>query len=186
MESVTDEQLVGEYLQGNEAALTELLERYLKPIYNFVYRYVGSTGDAEDLTQDTFLRAWKHLKRFDPKRRFKTWLFAIAKNASLNWIAKKKPLLLSTFEDAEGENPFADSLTDPGPLPEEIFERKDLGRALTSAMELLGPDQRTVLYLRYNDHFTLQEIADSLGKPLDTIKSQHRRGLLKLRKLLTR
>ncbi len=185
MATLTDEELVKEYLAGDETALRSLIERYLKPIYNFVYRYVGDEGSAEDITQDTFVKAWKHLKEFDQERKFKTWIFTIAKNTALNWIKKKKPALLSEFENWEGENELSESITDPSPLPEKLFERSELSVILSSALNELNPNHRAVLLMHYKDDFTFQEISESLEKPLHTVKSQHRRALIKLRTILT-
>ncbi len=176
-----DSELIASYLSGDEAALQALFERYLKPVYGFVYRYVGNAGDAEDITQDAFVNAWKNLKKFDRSRNFKTWLFAIAKNAALNWLKKKKPALFSEFEKEDGGNLLAETLADPAPLPEKIFADKELGRKLAAAMEGLKPDYRTVLLLYYNDHLTFEEIGEAVGKPLNTVKSQHRRALIALR-----
>ncbi len=184
METLTDEQLVEKYLAGDEESLRFLIERYLKPIYNFIYRYVGEEGNAEDITQETFVKVWRHLKRFDQKKKFKTWIFTIAKNTSLNWIKKKKPALLSEFDDREGENELSESIADPAPLPEELFRRSELSVMLSSALGELNPDHRAVLLMHYKDDFTFQEISESLGKPLHTVKSQHRRAIIKLREIL--
>lgn len=204
MDTPTDEQLVGEYLAGDEQAFRSLVRRYLKPIYNFAYRYVGKNGDAADITQDTFVKAWKHIGRFDRDKKFKTWIFTIAKNTSLNWIKKKRPFLFSDFsvrhqrraspwagggsafggENEDGGNTLTETLADPAPLPEELFEHSDLSARLSDALNELNPDHRAVLLLYYNDHFTFQEISESLGKPIDTVKSQHRRALMKLRKIM--
>jgi RNA polymerase sigma-70 factor (ECF subfamily) len=131
------------------------------------------------------LKVWKNLKKFDPQRSFKTWIFSIAKNASIDFLKKKKVLPFSAFENEEGENVLTETLADPSPLPDEIVARVDAGEKLRQAMELLIPKYRTVLYLRYNDPFTFREIAETLDEPLHTIKSRHRRALIVLKKLLT-
>lgn len=89
------------------------------------------------------------------------------------------------FENEEGENVLTETLADPSPLPDEIVARADAGEKLRLAMELLVPKYRTVLYLRYNDHFAFREIAETLNEPLHTIKSRHWRALIMLKKLLT-
>ncbi len=184
MEILSDEKLVAEYLAGDEKALRILIGRYLKPVYNFVYRYVASAGDAEDIVQDVFASVWKNIKKFDQNKSFKTWIFSIAKNASLGWIKKKKPSLFSEFNNKEGDNSLVESIEDSSPLPDELFVRADLAKKLASAMEKLSPNYRIVLLLHYNDHFTFQEISESLGEPLNTVKSRHRRAIISLRKLL--
>jgi RNA polymerase sigma-70 factor (ECF subfamily) len=180
----TDEQLIVEYLKGDEAALRTLIERYLTPVYKFVSRYVRTSGDAEDITQDTFLNAWRAIRAFDERRRFKTWIFTIAKHTALNWLKKKKPALFTEFVNTEGENMLLESLTDEGPLPNELFARKEVKDKLDKVLERLHPNERAVLSLRYNDHLTFQEIAKVLGEPLNTLKSRHHRAIINLRRIL--
>ena len=181
----SDQQLVNDYLKGDENSLEVLIKRYLKPIYSFVFRYVGNSQEAEDITQEVFIKIWRHLKKFDQNRSFKTWIFSIAKNTCIDTFKKKKAIPFSKLEDEEGRNLFLEKLVDTTPLPDALFERADLVRTLTSAIEKLLPKYRMVLFLRYNDHFTFREIAETLEMPLQTVKSQHRRALIKLKKLLS-
>lgn len=176
--------LIKKYLKGDEKSLEVLIRRYLKPVYNFVFRYVGDTGEAEDITQQTFISIWRNLKKFNPEKNFKTWIFSIAKNASIDFLRKKKVLPFSQLEDERGYNPVIENLADPAPLMTEILECKDVTSVLSSAMEKLSPTYRTVLFLRYNDHFTFREIAEVLGEPLNTVKSRHRRAISLLKKFL--
>ena len=180
----SDEKLVAEYLKGDEKSLEILIKQYLKPTYSFVYRYLGNASDAEDITQEVFVRMWRNIKKFDQQKNFKTWIFSIAKNASIDFLRKKKTIPFSEFENEEGGNAIVDTLVDPAPLPDEIIERADMVHLLTSALEKLSPKYRMVLFLRYNDHFTFREIAESLGEPLHTIKSRHRRALIALKEIL--
>jgi len=180
----SDEKLVSQYLKGDEKSLEILIKRYLKPIYSFVYRYIGNAQDAEDITQDTFIKAWRHLKRFKPQKKFKTWIFTIAKNTAIDFLKKKKDIPFSQFENEEGENIITETLADTSPLPSEPLEHQDVSRILSEAMGKLSPKYRTVLFLRYNDHFTFREIAEVLSEPLHTVKSRHRRTLIQLKKLL--
>ena len=89
----SDAELIEAFLEGSDQGFATLLERHLPMVYRFVYRYLGNADDANDVTQETFIRAWKHIKKFDRGRSFKTWVMTIAKNASLDFIKKKKPLL---------------------------------------------------------------------------------------------
>lgn len=186
-----DNQLIADYLAGDEESFQILVRAYLKPIYSFVYRYVGSTQDAEDVTQEVFVKVWKNLDSFDQQRSFKTWIFIIAKNASIDFLKKsrfasggRKTVPFSQFENNTGENSLTRTLTDPAPLPDELMERASVAHVLSLAMEKLSPRYRMVLFLRYNDHFTFREIAESLEEPLHTVKSRHRRALIILKKFL--
>jgi RNA polymerase sigma-70 factor (ECF subfamily) len=180
----SDKQLIADYLKGDETALGVLIKQYLRPIYGFVYRYVGNTGASEDITQEVFVRMWRNIKKFNPEKNFKTWIFAIAKNASIDFLKKKKALPFSEFDNEEGDNIIENILIDAELLPSEILEREDAARVLNEALEKLSPKYRTVLFLYYNENFNFREIAEILGEPLDTVKSRHRRALAVLKKIL--
>ena len=130
MRNFSDEELVAEYLRGDNDALRLLIERYLKSIYGFVFRYVNNPENAEDIVQDVFIKTWKNLKKFNRKKNFKTWLFTIAKNTALDALKKKKPIVFSALEEDENDGGFSETLIDPAPLPHEIFEMKELSEIL--------------------------------------------------------
>ena len=184
MES-TDSQLIADALRGNDTAFATLLNRHLSGVYKFAYRYVRNADDAEDIAQEAFVRVWKNLKKFDQAKNFKTWLFTIAKNAALDIIKKKRPLL---FSQLEREEESLDMVLAPylaGPeLPDVIFERALLKAELAEALNALPAGYRTVLAMRYHDHLKFREIAESLNEPIDTVKSKHRRGLILLKKVV--
>ncbi len=106
MKTYTDEQLVTNYLKGDEESLEILIKRYLRPIYSFTFRFVGDSEIVEDITQEVFVKVWRNLKKFDKNKKFKTWIFTIAKNACLDWQKKKKTLPLY----------FAETIRDPSPI----------------------------------------------------------------------
>ena len=180
----SDTELVQQYLKGEEKALRELFERYLDPVYNFVYRYVGNSGDASDITQDVFLAVWKNLKKFDQNKKFKTWIFEIAKNTSLNWIKKKKPYLFSDFENEKGDNYLAQTIADAALPFEEVFSRSESANKIAMAMAKLNPDYQKVVKMHNFEELTFKEISTYLGKSLNTVKSQYRRAILELKKIL--
>lgn len=90
MQTYTDEQLIKNYLKGDDNSLEILIRRYLKPIYFFVYGYTKDEQKAEDIAQEVFVKIWKNLKKFDKNKNFKTWIFTIAKNTALDYLKKKK------------------------------------------------------------------------------------------------
>lgn len=179
----TDEQLIANYLSGDEQSLELLVKHFLKPIYGFVYRYIGSVQEAEDATQDVFIKVWRNFKKFDRQKSFKTWIFSIAKNTAIDYLKKKKNVPFS-FLLNDGENNLTLTLADPAPLSSELFDRQNLRDTLAKAMDKLALPYRMVLFLRYNDHFNFREIAESLDEPLNTVKSRHRRAMIMLKNLL--
>ncbi|MDP2918361.1 MAG: sigma-70 family RNA polymerase sigma factor [bacterium] len=194
MPEISDQKLISLYLAGDEKSLEILYNRYLKMIYSFIYRYVGDQEAAADVAQEVFVKVWKNLKKFNPRKNrfanfklrrqknFKTWLFKIAKNASIDFLRKKKTIPFSSFDNEDG-NALTDTLADPAPLPDALLERQDLANLLTRALAKISFKYRAVLLLRYNNYFTFREIAESLGEPLNTIKSRHRRALIILKKI---
>ncbi len=185
--SKDDRELIELFLKGNDVGFSVLLDRHMPMVYRFVYRYLHNTDDASDVTQETFIRAWKHIKKFDTARSFKTWILAIAKNASLDFIKKKKPILFSQIEatDMDLDIALAPHLENAvGELPDAMFDRMSEAKMLDATLAKLPIPYRVVLTLRYNEHLKFREIAEILDEPIDTVKSKHRRGLMHLRKLL--
>jgi RNA polymerase sigma-70 factor (ECF subfamily) len=185
MEKYADEQLIGEYLNGDEKALETLIGRYLKPIYGFVYGYAGNVQEAEDITQEVFLKAWRNLKKFDPQKSFKTWLFAVAKNTAIDFLRKKRTIPFSAFDNEEGGNDILDTLIDPAPLASELAERAEKAGALQDALGKISPKSRKIVSLYHDNQLNFREIAQMLGESLNTVKSRYRRAMVVLRKLLT-
>ncbi len=178
-----DQQLVADYFEGDEKSLEILFGRHLKAIYGFVYRrYAGNSQDAEDITQESFVKAWRNLKKFDQSKSFKAWIFAIAKNTALDFLKKKKAVLFSEFENQEGKNVLMETLAAPFSSLQEILEKSATVEMSNSAMDLLSPSHRLVLSLYYGQQFNFREIAERLGEPLNTVKSRHRRALASLKK----
>ena len=120
-ETTTEDELVQKILDGNDKAVEELLGRYLKPVYNFIYRITNDRISAEDIAQDTFIKLWKNLSRFDRSKNLKTWIFTIAKNTAFDYLKKKKEIPFSNFTDDEGEN-WLENSADENILPDEILD----------------------------------------------------------------
>jgi RNA polymerase sigma-70 factor, ECF subfamily len=176
-----DEILVENFLAGDEAAFESLLERYLRPIYNFLYQLTSERSALDDLTQITFVKAWKNMHRFDQSRSFKTWLYSIAKNTAYDYFKKKKTVPFSFFESTDGYNKL-EEIEEDAALPDELLEKKDLAKELEKKLEEIPKPYKIILMMHYKDDLSLSEISEILGVPYNTIKSQHQRALLALRK----
>jgi RNA polymerase sigma-70 factor, ECF subfamily len=176
--------LVKQYLGGDENALSTLVRMHIDAVYAFALRMTNDPELAEDVTQQTFVNAWKRLSSYDTERRFITWLLAIARNAAIDTLRKKKSVPLSYFDTDEGGNALIDTTSDPLPLPDELFARRALGAELAGALLKLSFSERELLSLHYTEGLTFDEIGAILDKSRNTLKSQHLRALVKLRVLL--
>jgi len=180
----TDGELIKDYLLGNKNDFDEIVNRYLKMIYNFVYRFTGNEKVAEDITQETFLKAWKNLKKFDLNKSFKTWIYSIAKNTAIDYLRKRKDIPISMFDNESGGNIIEDTLTDDELKADEIYIMAENKKQVESVLTKLSEIQKEVVILKYVNELSLTEVSDILNIPRETIKSHHRRALIKMKKLL--
>lgn len=177
----SDNQWIENFLQGDEQGFSQLVKKYLSPIYNFLARFTSDQEAADDLTQETFIKAWKNLRHFDVSKDFKVWIYTIAKNTAYDFLKKKKIIPFSFFEDEKGNTPF-DFISDDNLLPNEFLEKEELGKELEEKLNEISSTYRMILLMYYKDGFSLAEIAEILHKPYNTIKSQHQRALQSLKK----
>jgi len=182
MSNTEDIQFIAKFNAGDAKSLEFLIQKYLKSIYNFFYRHLNNSQDAEDLTQQTFLKTWKNLDKFDTRLNFKVWLFSIAHNSLIDFFKKKKTIPFSEFTDDEDNNPVIENIQDPEPLPSQLFCDPNLAQKLETALEKIPSKYKEILLLRYFEEFSFNEIAQTLKEPLNTIKSRHRRALERIRK----
>ena len=182
----SDEELLAAYLRGDEEAFSILVDRYLKVVYSFVVRFVGDEHDAEDIVQETFLKAWKSAKSYNESTsKFKTWVLRIARNSAIDHLRKRKQVPFSAFDTDEGLNMLAETVPDTAPLPDEEFAKAQDAESLNKAMQSLNPEAREILLLHYTSGLTFLEIGELLGQPQNTVKSRHHRAVLSLRKVLS-
>lgn len=177
-----DWNLFEKYKEGDEDALGVLVSRYAPSVYGFALRLLRNADDARDVTQDAFIKAWKHRGRYDASQEFKAWIFGIARNAALDALRKRRSYSFADLEN-DGEDGFADSVADPSPLPDELYESSRMMDALEEALGELPVSARTVILLK-QEGLTFEEIGAVLGESINTVKSRYRRGLLTLRDIL--
>lgn len=184
-ENLSDSELVKKSLSSDSKAFGVLVKKYSTMIFKFTWLYLKNQDDSNDITQETFIRAWKNLHRFDTEKSFKTWLFAIAKNASLDLIKKKKSLNFSAIAENDDElsSFFSNFIEDDDSLNKNI-DNEIVKLGLYKAMEKISPIYKTIIFLRYVNNLKFVEIAKELNESIDTIKSRHRRGLFALKKII--
>lgn len=176
--------LVARIIEGDDSAFEELSARYLKVIYNFALRMTGNPQNAEDITQEVLIKVWRSIKSFKPEKNFKTWLLSIARNATIDQLRKKKAYAFSDFTNDEGDNALAERLVSEEPEAPELLDRQFEIEELEKALAEINPQAREILLLHYGDELTFDEIGQMLKKPLNTVKSIHRRAVLSLRGIL--
>ncbi len=174
----SDNELVLAYKNGDEKAIEILIARHLSSIYNFVKRFVDAE-QADDVAQETFFKVWKYIKRYDETRNFKVWLFTIARRVAIDFTRKKKHTPFSAFENDENETFEVEDSSD---LPHELFRRREVVEAVENLVRQLPDDRRAIVILHDAEELSFKDIADIVGKPMNTVKSQYRRALMFLRK----
>ena len=181
LKGATDAQLVTRSKSADVEAFGELVRRYQKPVFRIVLRMVKSPDDADDITQDTFVRAYRGLKTFKEEFDFHPWLFRIAYNQAINFLNKRKRQAAVDLDDV----PERDIKTGPEPeSPIQSASRQELLKRLESALERLPEEQRTVFLLRVREGLSYEEIAETMGTPKGTVMSRLARARMALRKYM--
>ena len=167
-----DLDLVRRALAGSQDAYRDLLLRYQRPVLSLIRRMVRNSSQAEDLAQEVFLKAFRALGSFDQKRKFSSWLFKIAHNATIDQLRRKK-LDTVPLETRDRDEPdLVGVLPDPGTeAPSGRVERRDLALAIEGAIASLKPLYREVVILRFQEGLAYEEIAEVTDLPLGTVKT---------------
>lgn len=181
----TDEAAAAETRKGNTNAFRVLVERHSRAVFRLAYRMTGNQQDAEDMVQETFLRAYKQIGHFDGRSSFSTWLYRICSNCSLDLIRSRKAH--EKKRDSPGEEKTAswiDRLAAPEPDPERLMQSSQVSRLLEPAMEQLSEMERVAFVLRHFEGCGVEEIAKTLGVQQNAAKHSVFRAVQKLRRAL--
>lgn len=179
MKELGDSQLVAEFLAGNERCFTELVERYHVRLLNFIYRTIGDRDRAEDLVQETFVRVYRHLHRFDQSKKFSTWVYTIASNLAKNELRNRSRNPLVLFQTIK-RNWEADhrplDWEDNTYRPDDLYRKRHLKSTVERAVAELPEHHRVVFVLRELEGKTYEEISEITGVNLGTVKSRLNRA----------
>lgn len=187
--SVSDESaLVVKAQAGDVAAFTELISRYERKIYRLAKHITESDEDAEDVLQESFLKAYEHLDGFQGNSKFYTWLVRIAVNEALMKLRKRKSDKTVSLDDngSDGDEPIIREIAVWDGNPEQRYSSEELRGILDTAIQNLKPSFRTVFVLRDVEELSTEETASMLNLSIPAVKSRLLRARLELRERLTR
>ncbi|MTT31495.1 RNA polymerase sigma factor SigW [Terrilactibacillus sp. BCM23-1] len=177
--------LIKKIKKGDHLAFAEVVDMYKNGVYNICLRMVGNRQEAEDLSQEAFIRAYTKIDKYDVERKFSTWLYRIATNLSIDYLRKKKP---NVYLDADlpGTEDFTlkSQLADGEPLPEESIVNSETQALIQQEINQLPLKYRSAIVLKYIQDMNLKEISEILNIPVGTVKTRIHRGREALRKRL--
>lgn len=157
--------------QGDTNAFARIVQAYQKPVYNLCYRTLGDPDEAEDATQEAFLRAYTNFSRYDPERRFLTWILSIASNHCIDRLRRRRQNWVSIDDELAGEQ-----LVAPSESPYRSAERREQAEAIQGLLNRMAPDYRIPLVLLYWYDLSYEEIAATMNLSLAAVKSRLHRG----------
>jgi len=181
--TLTTDALIERCLQGDQAAWAQIVRQYWRKVFNIAYRFVGRHDEAEDLTQDVFLKIFKALRTFDRRANFQTWLVSVSRN-----------LCIDHYRSVRKEREAIDRDVDPVDLappagtasPYSALEARDRRSILQRGLSELAPTLKQAVLMRDLQELSYQEIADKLGLPEGTVKSRINRGRTELARQISR
>ncbi len=186
---VTDAAVVAQVLAGDRDAFRVLVERHSRSIFRLVYRMTGNQQDSEELVQETFLRAYKSLERFELRANFSTWLYRIAVNRTLDFLNARKTQMQTkeTYQivdhpDADESNQVQVPASTPG--PDRLLLSAEMKRKIAGAMGLLTPAERVAFTMRHMEGRSIEEISQTLDLKVSAAKNSVFRAVQKLRQQL--
>lgn len=180
----SDAAIVAQVRQGDREAFRSLVERHSRALFRLGHRMTGNVQDAEEIVQETFLRAYRRLDGFESRSSFKTWLFRIATNCSLDVISRRQRAEEVPLYDPEREPMPELPLASEAPGPEREVLSQEVSRRLAIAMHQLSPVERAAFVLRHFEGMSLEEISSLLGVKRDNAKNSVFRAVKKIRRHL--
>ncbi len=153
--------------RGDKQAFSQLVQAYQRPVFNLTYRMLGNSEEAEDAAQETFLRAYARLSQYDPQMKFSTWVFSIANHHCIDRLRKRRATHISI-----DDNPVLENLQEDTPQPEHQALEREQSIELQGLINLLEPEYRTPLVLRYWEEMSYEEIAEAMGVTVAAVKSR--------------
>lgn len=185
MDLRAEAKIIKAVLDGDKNSYCSLVDTYSERIINYLARMTGNRYEAEELAQETFVRAYYALDSYNPQYKFSTWLFQIATNLCINAFKKRQRLVhVDGYQDEDGKSWWVMPDTRRAGDPAAMAEQHDLQREVQEAIDLLPAVYRIVVILRHMHGLSYQEIADVTELPIGTVKSRLGRGRSRLAEML--
>ena len=173
---VSELDLVKQCQAGQTEAFDQLVIRYRTRVFAMIYNMVHNEQDAWDLAQDSFLKAWKSIKRFQGKSSFYTWIYRIVMNVTIDWLRKKQVKGTGAeFDDAiqlKEIDPASRTVPKADALPHERMEQNEIRARIDAAIAQLSPEHRAVILMKETEDMQYHEIAEALGCSIGTVMSR--------------
>ncbi|UTR12562.1 RNA polymerase sigma factor SigW [Evansella sp. LMS18] len=181
----TVKKIIIEVKKGNQQAFAELVELYKDKVFQVAYRMLGNVHEAQDISQEAFLRAYTNIESYDINRKFSTWIFRIATNLAIDRIRKKKPDFHLEDQVAGTEDlDYYSQIPGDDVLPEDVVVQHEMQEWIQDEIMMLPPKYRSAIILKYMEDLSLKEIGEVLNLPVATVKTRIHRGREALRKRL--
>lgn len=182
-----DETLAFEAREGNMQAFADLVERHKGRVYRTLYQVVGDANDAQDLSQEVFVKLFRSLGTYRGDAAFTTWLHRLTLNLAFDWLRarRRRPLQVPLEPTADRDDRPVPELPSQEAGPEEIALRAERRQSVRQAVQNLSPDYREVVLLHHFHHLSYQQIADRLEIPVRTVETRLYRARAQLKKVLT-
>lgn len=181
-----EKRLIKKVKKGDHQAFADLVDCYKNSVYSICLRMVGNREEAEDISQEAFIRAYNNISKFDSDRKFSTWLFRIATNLSIDSLRRKKPSI-SLDAEIPGTEGLALNTLLPGntAAPDEQIVRAETEQWIQKEIGALPDKYRSAVVLKYVEDLSLKEISEIMGLPVGTVKTRVHRGREMLRRNMT-
>ncbi len=181
---MSDEELIAEVQQDNEEAFTLLVGRFKDPLTNFVYRFVGDRDDANDIVQETFVRAYRSRRSYKPAARVSTWIYTIASNLAKSFLRRRRLRAIVRLSRTQEEQAPVFEIADTAPPADALVDASLREERIHKALSALPTKYREIVVLRDIQELAYEEIVAITGLAMGTVKSRINRGRRMLQEML--
>lgn len=184
IKEATDSQLVKLVQNRQNNIYDEIVHRYQRKLFIYLYHFVGNRDEAEDILQNVFVKSYRNIKRFDTSKKFSSWIYRIAHNEAVNFMKRRNRKRFISWEDIVNTKDKLDTQS-PERTPEETWIRKEIKQEVDKALKRLPEKYQEVLKMRYYQTKTYHEMAKILKKPVNTVGTLINRAKKKLWEVIT-